>query len=420
MRGVQGGFEAMRWVLGALGLSLLVGASALHAAPFVPERDDLVLEELPAGTARAADRELRALAAALDRDPSDVERAAAFAWRAIELGRRESDPRYFGRAQSALAPWWNEVAAPSPVLLLRATLRQNRHEFDAALRDLELLLSREPRHAQAWLTRAVIQTVRARFPEAQRSCAALLGLGDRLTATTCLAQVASLSGRAERSHALLAQAALASARERETSAAPSAAQSEADEGGGDERLWALTTLGEIAARLGRAGDAERWFDRAAEIAPGDTYLLAARADLWLDRSRPEAVIERLARETRRDGLLLRLAIAECRLAHPGCAAHVEELRSRFAAARMRGDRLHLGEESRFALELLGDPRLALRLAAENFELQREPRDLRALLAAALAARDRAAAEPALALLRASRLEDIAAAALAQQIESELR
>jgi hypothetical protein len=260
--------------------------------------------------------------------------------------------------------------------------------------------------------------VRAQLPEAKRSCAALLGLGNRLSATTCLAQVASLSGRAERSYALLAQA--IESHEREQLHSGTRAGVEPTPSGSDERLWALTAQGEIAARLGRVADAERGFERAAEIAPDDAYLLAARADLWLDTGRPELVLEHVARETRRDGLLLRLAIAEHRLAHPAAAAHIEELRARFEAAQLRGDRLHLGEESRYALELRGDPSTALRLAAENFELQREPRDLRALLAAALAARNRAAAEPALALLRETQLEDVALAALAKQIELELR
>lgn len=420
MGGVWGRFGKSKASRCALALVLLIFAPSLHAAPFVPERDDVVLESLPVGPARSADRALRHLREALEQDPDDLDRAVAYAWKAIESGRRESDPRHFGRAQSALRPWWSESAPPNPVLLLRATLRQNRHEFDPALDDLRLLLSRDPRDAQAWLTRAVIQIVRGELSEARRSCAALLGLGDRLTATTCLAQVASLSGRAERSHTLLAQVfrsqAVGRGREAE-GGSDAAAQPMTGDG---ERTWALASLGDIAGRLGRFEEADRWYAQAAELAPDDAHLLAARADLWLDTGRPELVVERLSGETRHTGLLLRRAIAERRSGHPAYPIHFEALRARFAAARSRGDELHLGEAARFELELAGDSRTALRLARKNFALQREPRDLRVLLETALAERDRAAAEPALALMRETGLEDVALAALARKLESVLR
>jgi len=75
--------------------------------------------------------------------------------------------------------------------------------------------------------------------------------------------------------------------------------------------------------------------------------------------------------------------------------HVRTLKSRFDAAAMRGDKLHQQEEARFNLYLLGQRPRALALAKENWTLQREPRDARILLEAALAANDPKAAQPAL-------------------------
>jgi hypothetical protein len=49
------------------------------------------------------------------------------------------------------------------------------------------------------------------------------------------------------------------------------------------------------------------------------------------------------------------------------------LRARFDASRARGDIVHRREESRFQLQLNGDPKAALRLAQENWKVQREPR-----------------------------------------------
>src|SRR5262249_20308787 len=75
------------------------------------------------------------------------------------------------------------------------------------------------------------------------------------------------------------------------------------------------------------------------------------------------------------------------------------LRSRFDAAALRGDKLHQQEEARFNLYLIGDKAKALALAQENWTLQREPRDARILLEAALAMKDPAAAPGALQWLR---------------------
>ncbi len=352
------------WACAALLVSL--GSQSVHATPWLPERDDEVLEELPA-TLDPRARELHDLRQELSQDPTNVALATRLARAYIEAGRAESDPRFYGWAEGALHPWWSLPEPPSDVLVLRATLRQSRHEFDAALDDLDRLLARDPRSAQAWLTRAVILQVRGEHEQARRSCIPLLRLAHPLIAMTCLANAESLPGRAERNYELLRRALEASGD------APQA-----------ERLFALASLAELAVRLERPVDAERHFEAALALEPRDAYLLAARADFLLDAGRPEEVVALLEDETR-DGLLLRLALAEKRIGSPGLAAHLAELRARFAASRARGDALHLGDEARFMLELLDDPREALRLARANWEVQREPRDARVLHEAALAA-----------------------------------
>jgi hypothetical protein len=52
---------------------------------------------------------------------------------------------------------------------------------------------------------------------------------------------------------------------------------------------------------------------------------------------------------------------------------------------MRGDRVHIREEARFTLHLLNDPKTALKFAEENWQVQKEPADIRILLESALAA-----------------------------------
>jgi len=87
------------------------------------------------------------------------------------------------------------------------------------------------------------------------------------------------------------------------------------------------------------------------------------------------------------------------------------LRARFDASRARGDTVHRREEARFQLQLNGDPKVALRLAQENWKVQREPADLRILAEAAHATGDTLARETVHQWLAATGLEYPAVAAL---------
>ena len=57
------------------------------------------------------------------------EAAAQAARQAITQARETADPRYLGRAQAALAPWWDKDDAPSLLAVLQATVQQSHHRF---------------------------------------------------------------------------------------------------------------------------------------------------------------------------------------------------------------------------------------------------------------------------------------------------
>ena len=372
----------------------------LAAKPFVPDREDQVLEILRPFPLAAEGRELRQLRRQLRLDPRELELAVKVAWRLIEQARNESDPRYLGYAQAALQPWWTQPAPPAAVLLLRATLRQSNHEFDAALSDLDEVLKLEPANAQAWLTRATILQVQSRYDEARRSCLPLARCASRLVAVTCAASIGSLTGEAPDSLNVLL---------RTLAQSPDASA--------EETAWAWTLAAEVAARLGRGSEAEGYFQRALEFRRPDAYLLGAYADFLLDRGDGLKVIELFKDKPPVDAILLRLALAH-KQAAPGGEAFRQfkaALESRFEAARRRGESLHAREEARFVLHLLGSPRQALELAQANWKSQREPADARILLEAALACRDSAAAEPVLRWLDAMHRQDVQLVKLASRL-----
>jgi hypothetical protein len=116
-----------------------------------------------------------------------------------------------------------------------------------------------------------------------------------------------------------------------------------------------------------------------------------------------------------DSLLLRLTEAETSLKLPEAARHQRMMADRYAAARARGDTTHRAEEARFELRLRGDATSALQLAQQNYAVQREPRDARVLLEAAVAAKNPAAAQPVQDWLRRSGFEDASTRRLAQTL-----
>jgi hypothetical protein len=372
-----------RWLLG---MALAAWVSASGAEPYAPARDDEVLERLPApGPAR---RELRALREALKSHPERRDLALALARRSIELGRADADPRHYGHAEAVLGPWLASPAPDPEALILRATVRQNRHAFGPALADLDAALGKNPRLAQAWLSRAAILEVQGDYSGALRACLAAARSRASLAGTVCLESALSLSGQAQGAYQRLSAV---------------VTRAEADP---EELAFAQVVLGELAERLGRASEAEAWYRAALASGPRRIYLLATYADFLLDRNRSAEVIALLESETRADSLLLRLALAERRTNPPRYPEHLAALKARFEAGRARGDTTHQGDEARYALHLAGDPALALRLAEANWAVQREPRDARILLEAARAAGQPEAARPVTEFLTRTRLEDM--------------
>ena len=359
-----------------------------------------MLERLPVRPGDPVARELRQLRTDLAANPRDRETAIRLAERYFALASSEGDPRYVGYAQAALKPWWDLPAPPLDVLVVRAILKQYSHDFSGAMRDLDAATREDPNNARAWSWRAAIHMVQADYERAREDCSALQKLESELYAVGCMAYLDGTTGKAAAAHRVLSTAFA-----RNADAPP------------EVKVWVLTRLAEMSLRQGEAKQAEAHF-RAAYFEPiNDQFLLAAYADFLLDQARPEEVIPLLVDWVKSDILLLRLALAEHALKAPKAREHIEALRSRFDAAALRGDKLHQQEEARFNLHLLGNKEKALALARENWKLQREPRDARILLEAALAMNEPAAAQEALDWLERSQHEDPVLRRSAEKLKS---
>ena len=372
--------------VGCLLVFLLLSAiaPAATAAPRKPLDDTEVLERLPSRAGDAGARELAAMRAAMTAAAGNPAPAAELAQRYFDLAMARGDPRYVGYAEAAVARFPEPL--PASLRLIRGLTRQYRHDFEGALGDFAAALKLDPDLAAAHAWRGAIYLVQANYGAAQGECDALRRLGQNSLFGACSGLVQAYGGHLDAAYRTLQQA-LASTR---------------DPG---NRLWLLTRLGEVAAWRGQAAQAEKHYREAVGLGRDDGYLLAAWGDFLLDAGRPDEVLKQLAGWEVSDGLLLRLAEAGAALKLPDAARLAKMLDDRFAAARQRGDTTHRAEEARYRLRLRGDAKQAVRLAAENYRVQREPRDARILLEAAIAAGDPAAAQPVRDWLAGSGFED---------------
>jgi hypothetical protein len=401
----------LRWLVEGLAvagaaIALAGPAFAQSTALEVPARDDTVVEHLPAhlgdaATRRAARAGERAQRLELQQHPDELGLALEAAQQALARARLHGDPRELGTVEAALAPWWKEAEPPPAVRLARATVHQSQHDFALALTDLDALLDARPEaplplRAQAELTRSAVHQVLGEFAQAEAGCRRLagpafagLGASTRLSALACLAELASLQGHADAAAATLAR--LAGAPDTGSAAATA---------GGAAPAWLDLMRAELAQRRGDAAAGALF--AAALAGNPDVYTRCAYADWLLDRHDAAAAVRLLQGYEAADPVLLRLALAYRQLhgpRHPLTVAATRMLGERFDAALLRGDRSHGREQSRYALDLRGDTRGALALAATNWHVQHEPADALALVRAARAAHRADAAEPVWQFLR---------------------
>jgi Tfp pilus assembly protein PilF len=374
---------------------------AAAQTPYIPRRDDVVLQTVPS----VKDPRVRAfetLRAALQRNPREMMRAVDLSKAYLDYGRDTGDARYLGRAAAVIAPWQDQSPAPIPALLINATILQSKHYFAQARLQLLDILKRDADNSQAWLTLATVAQVQGDMSTARSACAHLLGSSDPLIPGTCLSSLNAVNGRAADAYRVLTflwpQARIE----------PPAVQS-----------WIQGILADIAKYLDNDAAADRHFQLALQLAPGDNFLLADYADYLLDHGRARAALDLVKDYSQSDTSFLRQIYAETALGMPQASADAAEMARRFAALEIRGTRTYRREQAGFVLHIEHDPERALKLAQENWTVQRTPEDMRVLLETALAAGKPQAAQPVRELLAKTHLQDPIVVAFADRVRAAL-
>ncbi|HVG05026.1 MAG TPA: hypothetical protein VM937_08805 [Burkholderiaceae bacterium] len=358
-------------------LCLLAVTHVLSAeAPRTPARDEVVETQLLPRAVKQSVRRLYGTQPAASQ-LSTAERIDA-ARRLIEAGRANGDPRTLGYAEAQLNGLPETGAIGVEPLVLRATIEQSRHRFDAARVLLDRALELAPKHVQARLTRATIAHVRGNLDAARADCEALRESAPAV-AVICSATSDALSGKnAEALKALegIADPAL--------------------------RSWALSIAGEVHEQQGALDAAVRSYTASLTLSE-DLYTTVALSDALIAQQRWPQAEALLTPLPATDAVLLRRWIV-ARRQQRDAASLQTLLAERFAAAQARSELLHAREAAVFALEQ-GDAVAALKLARQNWNDQREPADLRILALAGRAANDSTALAEVQAFIARTGLRD---------------
>lgn len=399
-RSLVGGARLVVLILLAL-LCATPCAIAQDTAPYVPKNSQVVLQHVPPTTDPRV-RQFDKLRKEFSKHPRDVDKATALAKAYVDYGRSTGDARYLGRAMAVITPFMDQPSPPVPVLLIHATIQQSRHAFSAARSELDHVLKLDPGNAQAWLTLATVAMVQGDHDLANKSCVHVANAAGDFMGLVCTASLRSLSGHADQAYKLLDLVKDPGPK------APPEIQS-----------WLQGLMADTAARMGRVDEAEAHFRNALEWTPGDNFLLADYGQFLIDQGRYKDAINLIGDDLQSDTSFLIVVRAEAAMEAPKAEADIAEMKARFASMAERGDHVFMREESAFQLHVLHDPQAALKLAKEDWNNQRAPKDVRVYLEAALAAHDPAAARPVLDFVRTTGLRDVTIDPLVAQLHQQL-
>lgn len=321
--------------------------------------------------------------------------------RLVAEGREAGDPRLIGRAEVLLAGALAAAPQDPGLRALRAAVRHWDHDFAGALEDYAFVLALRPADAQARIARAFLLATTGDPAAAAAECRALRPTVATLARAACHARAAGLAGKAREARTLLAGA---------LAAAPGAPA--------EMRSWALTVLADLSDRLGEPARAAAEASEALALVPGSVRLRVRLAAFRLEAGEAAAALDALGDAGTDEALLLR-AEALAALGRPA-AEVLAALGDRLDAARRDGVLRHRRIEAEWLRLSGGDVRAGLALALANWEVSKEPEDLRTVLRLAAAAGDPAAAAPALSHRARTGLEDAVADRLAAALPAEGR
>lgn len=306
---------------------------------------------------------LRILQKHISQHPDDLRTAITVARKFVQKGKKQNDNRFLGYAESVLARWLTMENIPTDVLLLNAEIKEYRHEFTAALADLETVNDASPHDPTARLMRSNIYQIQGYFEAAQTQCRAL---GPRAIAmsTICGLSLTSLTGDLEESYQALSKFVAAQRMPPEI------------------ETWALGKLADMSIRSGRLMDALTYFEQMPRNYSQTSALRSQLLDLLLMLEKPSSVLTLVAADEKSDGLIIRRLRAMKMLGMDWRGTQAERLERYFDSLERQPVNPHAREVAYYHLYLTEDFDRAFAAALKNWDQQKEPIDTLLVLAAA--------------------------------------
>lgn len=347
----------MHWIKYPIGLLslLLIGSQLLHAAPFVPQSDQQILETLPSGS--PPPRYLNSDSFSSGASTVSPEQTSQL----LERAYLQGDPRALGQARAQLDQITDQSVG---TLMLRARALQSDHQFSQAKELLKQILSKDATNPDALLTLSSLLVVQGQFEEATGYCKKLTNPSLRVYQLACVAQIQSMSGQlTEAKQKLSGLAILAPGLD------PSTAR------------WIYLMQADAALRSKDVPLATQVFS----VMDDQTVpALMARADWLLERGEYQEVRQLLQDHTDKDALLLRLIAAQIKLGDPKAQENLAFMKERIEVWKIRQEIAHIRDQATYAM-LANQTDSALQLARENWKQQRETADILIYATAAIEA-----------------------------------
>jgi len=239
--------------------------------------------------------------------------------------------------------------------------------------------------------RANLRLLAGEFAESRRDCRAVFEIGQLYAATVCASAAQTGPDSVARARNLLAALGVDDAASIEL------------------RRWRLLTEADLASRADDAGSALGLLERAHALDTTHEEARTQLAELVLEQGDPARSLGLALAPNPSPARLVIQIRAALALDDPRAEQWHHDLDDMLDLDRQHGIPPHLREESQIALHVDRDAGTALALAQENFVTQKDTRDLRMLVAAALVAGDPNAVDAIRSWLSTTGFEDRAVA-----------
>lgn len=275
-------------------------------------------------------QKLHTLEQQLKKDPANLNVIKQLLETYIETAKQRNQGVYLRKAEALLKDTLKQYPQEYDLQMHYVDLLQHTHRFDQALNVLQGMIAKTPKEAEPYLVQATIYQAEGEFEKALNSCKQLILRASHLLSTTCITTAQSHLGKLEQSYQLLQNLYTKKIYHEK-----------------NEKLWALTSLSDMAYRLGDKQSSLSYLKEALEIQPDEHFVLKKISDLYLESKEYLTVKKLLKNHLHIDALFLRQTVARAKLGE-GIQAEKKNLKSFLHHLQSHNEQPHLEDLSYYS------------------------------------------------------------------------